>query len=263
MIEVVDATQFHNVVSSGKTKPARLVCEGAEGQSVELIVKLSGACERGVVNLSSEAIGACLAADLGLPVPRPYLVKLDPEFVDEIPDEAWREQARKSSTLAFGSTVVPSGFRQWTTADRLSVNMVPEAAAIFAFDALTSNPDRRVSNPNCFVRGDALRVFDHELSFSHGLVLFWRPPWELGGLQSLETEGAHIFRAELRGKALDLDPIRRAWANISDEKIDEYRASLPDDWGDGTAFVAAALSLVSDVRENIDGCLAEIARVLT
>lgn len=262
MIETVHAVQFHSVVSSGKTKPARLVCEDAHGTPVEVIGKLSIACEQGVTSLASEALGACLAADLGLPVPRPFLVQLDPEFVDEIPDQEWRDRARASSMIAFGSTVVPTGFRQWTTADRLSLNMVPEALAIFVFDALTFNPDRRSANPNCFVRGEALRVFDHELSFSHRLILFWTPPWRVGGLHAIEMDGAHIFRTELRGKVLDLGAIRASWAALSDERLEEYRAAIPVQWGEAAAPVDAALSLISDVRDNIDDCLAEIGRVL-
>lgn len=262
MIHTLHATQFHNVISSGKTKPARLVCEDVLGRPFEVIVKLSAACEQGVVNLAAEAVGACLAADLGLPVPCPYTVQLDPEFIDEIPNEEWRERARASSPLAFGSTVVPTGFRQWTTADRVSQNMVPDVLAVFAFDALTFNPDRRSANPNCFVRGEALRVFDHELSFSHRVILFWKPPWQLGSLHALETDGAHIFRSDLRGKALDLAPIRAAWAAISDQRLEEYRRAVPAEWAAADDFVDAALSLISSVRENIDDCLAEVGRVL-
>lgn len=262
MIDTLNATQFHSVISSGKTKPARLVCEDANGRSFEVVAKLSAACEQGVMNLAAEAVGACLAADLGLPVPCPYAVQLDAEFIDEIPNDEWRERARASSPLAFGSTVVPAGFRQWTTADRISQDMVAEALAIFTFDALTFNPDRRSANPNCFVRGDALRVFDHELSFSHRVILFWRPPWQMGSLHSLETDGAHIFRSNLQRRPLDLAPVRAAWAAISDERLEEYRRAVPLEWAAADGFVDAALSLISSVRDNIDDCLVEVGRVL-
>jgi hypothetical protein len=48
--------------------------------------------------------------------------------------------------------------------------MLPVAAAIFVFDAIVQNADRRVDNANCLVKGNEIRIIDHEMTFTHGLV---------------------------------------------------------------------------------------------
>jgi len=55
--------------------------------------------------------------------------------------------------------------------------LVQTAAEVLVFDAIVQNPDRRADNPNCLVRGDEIRIIDHELAFSHGLVIGSVPPW--------------------------------------------------------------------------------------
>ncbi len=140
--------------------------------------------------------------------------------------------------------------------------MVPMALATFAFDAIIQNPDRRSGNPNCLVRGDAFRIFDHELAFAHGLILGWKPPWVPGGLQLLEQPGFHIFRRELRGKNLDFPAVRESWKHLIDSRIDGYADVVPAEWAQAATDVAGAITLIKSARDRIDDCLAEIQRVL-
>jgi hypothetical protein len=112
--------------------------------------------------------------------------------------------------------------------------MLPSAAAVFAFDGIIQNPDRRDGNPNCLVRGEEIRIFDHELAFAHGLILSWKAPWKVGGLQSLEAPGFHIFRAGLKGKQIDYSPIRAKWADLSDPQISAYGTAIPPEWAGAT-----------------------------
>lgn len=263
MLEFVEAVEFHGPISSGRTKPSRVLCELADGQTVELVLKVSASCEEGGISLAMEVLGACIAAELNLPVPRPYLVRLSEDWIASIPDTERQDVARRSSGLAFGSSLVPSGFRIWSSGDRVSGPMQNTASGIFAFDVLTANPDRRSVNPNCFVRGDELRIFDHELSFSNRLLL--RPlrqnPWTVGGLQEFTVEGAHIFRPHLRGREFPVDEIRAAWMRLSANRLREFHAAVPEVWAAGEAC-RSALAHVEDVCGNFDGCLEEIGRVL-
>ena len=89
--------------------PVRLACETAVREEVEVVAKLSARCDRGVTALVAEAIAAMLAADLDLPVPEPFLVRLEPDFVDAIADSEVAAIARNSSPLAFGSKKLPPG----------------------------------------------------------------------------------------------------------------------------------------------------------
>ena len=144
--------------------------------------------------------------------------------------------------------------------------MLPMAAGIFVFDGIIQNPDRRSVNPNCLVRGDELRIFDHELAFSHDLPRIgqpWTRPWVLGGLKSLETNGNHIFRAGLKGRSIDFGPIRAAWQGLSDAHIADYEGELPAEWTDVARAAASATKLIRDARDNIDAVLQEVKRVLS
>jgi hypothetical protein len=263
MITRLSPIEFHRAVSTGKTRPSLLICETIDGQTVEVIAKFSAGCEQGATSLAREVIAAGLAADLGLPIPEPFLVTASLEWVHTVPDQTRRALMLESSPIAFGSKLVQPQFAVWGQGQRISDAMMPTAAAILAFDGFTQNPDRRAENPNCLVRGDEVRIFDHEFAFSHGIVLAWKPPWVLGGLSELERPGAHIFRGGLRRREIDFGVIRMAWAALSDQQIADYARALPPEWANLDPAVESALTLIRQLRDNIDACLAELKRVLT
>lgn len=262
MLELVTAVRFDGPVSSGRTMPCRLTCETASGDEVEVVAKLSAGCDRGVSSLSMEAISAMLAADLDLPVPEPFLVKLEPEFIAGMPDPKVAEMARRSSPIAFGSKHLPPGYTSWPVGKAIPKDAVATAAEIFAFDALIANPDRRRENPNCLFNGATLAIYDHELAFITEGVVGWRPPWVIGSLESLRQPGSHLFSEQLRGKALNLDRFAGAWLAIADARLDAYRAAMPEAWNSARAQIDKALRYVAQVRGNIDPALNEVRRVL-
>lgn len=249
-------------MANGKTNPALILCQKNDGDEIEVVTKYSSGCEQKEASLAAEVIGACLASDLGLPILEPFLVELDPEFIASVPNNEQRDKMATSNTVAFGSKHVTGQYSVWTNGNLISEAMLPSAAAVFTFDGIIQNPDRRDGNPNCLVRGDEIRIIDHELAFAHGLILFWKAPWTVGGLQSFETPGLHIFRAGLRGKKIDYQPIRDAWAGLSDAQISAYEAAVPAEWAGAANSVASALQLIKNARDNMDACITEIQRVL-
>jgi hypothetical protein len=261
MLPRVTAVEFSRATDNGRTLPSHLVCEMANGDTVEVVAKFSAGCDEGVANLAREVVAVCLAADLGLPVPTPYLIEIPKGFADIVPDAGRKARIKASVPVAFGSTLMTPQYSAWTAGCKIPDTMLPVASAIFAFDAITQNPDRRDGNPNCIVRGAEIQIFDHELAFMHDKVLFWKPPWTLGGLKDLETPGNHIFRAQLGGRALDFAAIRASWAGLSDETIAAYASAVASEWA-AAGSVGSALKLIRDARDNIDGCLSEIERVL-
>lgn len=263
MLDRVLPFQFDRVAGSGRTRPARIACETGEGETVEVIAKLSGSCDRSVTSLAIEALSACLARDLTLPTPQPYVVSLESEWIHSISDREWAEVAERSASAAFGSRAFEAGFPEWITGTRLVGTMVQKAAEILVFDALIENVDRREGNPNCFVSGDEIRIIDHELAFPDTAALIgWQPPWSVGGLHHLETPGAHIFRAGLVRREVDWDAIRAAWAGLSDERLGAYEASMPAEWADAAPSITAAVDRIKSARDRIDECLTEVRRVL-
>ncbi len=262
MLELAIATEFVRPALSGRTEPGLLICEDEAGETVDLFCKVSAGCDQGVSSLAREVVGACLAADLRLPIPRPYRVEISRDFAAVVSDDRFRTKLHNSSEIGFGSLKVPNQFAIWAKGNTIPDIMVPEAAAIFMFDAIIQNPDRRDGNPNCMVRGTDLRIFDHELAFMTHQLLFWVPPWQAGGLRWIEAPGTHIFLPGLKGRTIDYGPIKDCWSSLSDQRILEYRDAVPNVWAGVGPAVDAALQLIRDARDNIDGCLDEMRRVL-
>lgn len=263
MLETVTPIQFHVGVSSGKTKPSRLTCEKADGSLVEVIAKFSDSCERKEASLTMELIAACLAADLGLPLPKPYLLDVTPQWVATVTDNERRIAMTRSAPVAFGSRQAGTGFRVWTSADGLTDAMLPAAVGVFVFDAFINNVDRRDENPNCLLKGHDLRIFDHELAFIYKGIIGWRQPWQIGALAAFATPGQHIFYKGLQGRGADLSPIRAAWASLDDRRLAQYKAAVPAAWSAAMPAVDDAIDLIRNIRDNIDDAINEVRRVLT
>jgi len=174
-----------------------------------------------------------------------------------------QRQVRASANIAFGSKFITGQYATWVKGTKIFDAFKPIAAAIFAFDAIIQNPDRRDGNANCVFKGDECRIFDHELCFTHDKVLFWMPPWTLDGLNTLKTPGNHIFRTALLGSRPDFSRVRDGWKGLSDARLLEYESAIPAEWSAAAGTVQAALKLIRDARDNIDGCIKEIERVLT
>lgn len=260
------AIEFNGAVANGKTRPCRLTCEAADGSCVEVVAKFSFGCERGVTGLAMEMLGALLAHQLGLPVPEPLFVEISPEFARILPD-THRRLAQSSASLAFGSKLMTGGFATWPRHRAISDQLHSTALAIFVFDALAQNPDRRVANPNCLVRGDELRIIDHELCFMSADIIGWKAPWELGGINHMKSDDSHIFYSGLKGRAGSLAgglaSVHTAWSNIDGARLQICREALPPEWADGATALQNAVQLLRNARDNIDGFIEEVRRVLT
>jgi hypothetical protein len=265
MLDRVIPTRFDRRMSSGKTWPCLLSCRRANGDEVEVVAKFSAACERRLGGLVAEAIGAMLAADLGLPIPEPVLVAFDRAFVDliRLGDDDLAKRAQESAGVAFGSLKLPPGFASLPRGRATPRALRSQAAEVFAFDALIQNPDRRPENPNCLSDGRTLAIFDHELAFMTRGIIGWRPPWETGGLDPIKRPSGHVFFADLRGKQPpNLDRLKEAWHAITNVRLDEYRSALPAEWGDARQLANEILDYVARVRDNADSAFGEIERVL-
>lgn len=168
MISHAVLTRIDRPASQGRTCPVLAACKCGEEDEAEVFLKLSAGCDQQVINLAREAVAACLAGDLVLPVPRPWLVEIPPEIISAVTDTQVSEMLRRSSPVAFGSTR-SSSFVAWSSGHSLTRSMYPLAAQILLFDAIIQNQDRRTNNPNCLVRGNELLIIDHELAFTHQL----------------------------------------------------------------------------------------------
>lgn len=262
MFESVAAVRFDRRMTTGRTWPCLLTCERANGEEIEVIAKFSAGCDRRVNSLVAEAISAMLAADLGLPIPEPVAVEYDDNFVVlvEMVNMEVAQRLRQSVPIAFGSVKLPPGFSQVFP----KLNTEPlrsNAAEIFAFDALIQNPDRRPENQNCLYNDPNFAIFDHELCFVTEGIIGYRPPWELGALDSMRNR--HVFYSGLSGSILNLDRLKTAWQTITDARLHQYRQALPIEWTTDFVETNNMLSYLASVRDNIESALTEVMRVLS
>ena len=265
-VERVEAVQFNQVMTAGRTTPLLLTCERTDGSMMDAVTKFATGHECTHSSLCAELIAAQLAVDLGLPTPTPVIVTWEQMFADSIVDAQARAIVARSSLPAFGSTLVTGGFGTWAANRKLIGEAARQAAlAVFFFDGMIGNSDRGGLKPNILVRGDGFRLIDHEMAFrDYMLIARPAPPWRLGGFNGLVTPGAHIFAAQLSkaAKELDLAPIRAAWAALSDRQIDDYAVSLPPEWTVDRSLTAFAVARIKECRDRIDDCVTECRRAL-
>jgi hypothetical protein len=262
MLETVIANRFDRRMTNGKTKPCLMACDCDDGSEVDVVVKFSGGCERGVGGLVTEAIVAMFAADLELPVPQPYVVRVDVALIGLIPDAEIRDLATHSSTVAFGSRLLPPSHSVWLHSRAIPQPLQQQAIEIFALDALLLNVDRRPSNPNCQSNGSTFAIYDHELCFVP--QLFAPMPWAPNGLEYLRAdEAAHLFRSGLQGTLVDLSRFAGAVEAVTPARIQQYLGALPPEWSAADAVAQSAADHLSALRDNIEAAITEVTRVLS
>jgi hypothetical protein len=104
MISLALATRYDRVAEAGRNRPLRVVVETQDGEEYEVFLKPSGRPELSVTGLAHEVIAACIAGRVGLPVCRPFLVELLPDWVASVHDADIRQILEASDPIAFGST---------------------------------------------------------------------------------------------------------------------------------------------------------------
>lgn len=263
MLDRVTACEVIRPAKSGRTRPILMLCEAETAKPIEVFCKFSAGCDEGVASLAREVVATCLAADLKLPVPTPYLVEIPSTLASAVTTSDIAKKLQTSSPVGFGSARVEGQFSVWSKGNRVTDAMQPLALGALVFDAIIENSDRRPSNPNCLVARNDIRLIDHELSFPPISGLLNRqPPWQLGSLRWMGSADGHIFARKIRKHHLEFGPLRALWTAISDDRLLEYRAAIPSEWNKALLTVDDALNRVRNARDNFDGVIAEIRRIL-
>jgi hypothetical protein len=166
---IVIATRYVTPLREGGSLPG-LVEADDDGLYV---LKFRGAGQ-GPKALVAELVVGELARAAGLTVPEVVLVELDPSLGDAEPDPEIHDLIRASGGVNVGLDFLPGALPFSPAA-----GPVPDpdlAADIVWFDALVTNPDRTVQNPNLLDWHRRLWLIDH------GAALYihhtWRDPSE-------------------------------------------------------------------------------------
>jgi hypothetical protein len=213
----------------------------------------------------AEVLAALLATDLDLPVPEPFLVRMEPGLAASIPDTTARQRAQSSPGLNFGSKKLPPGFMVYPAGKPIPKELAPTAADILAFDTFIANPDRTAANPNLLFNGRELAIYDHELALFMDGLIGWKPPWQPGGVQFPKGQPPkirHVFLEDLRGSALDFDRLTGAFEAITAGRLTEYRQALPEEWvGEGQA-AGRIMEYIAQLKENIKPAINRLTEAL-
>jgi hypothetical protein len=124
---------------------------------------------------------------------------------------------------------------------------------VYAFDGLIQNADRSDANPNCLVKGNDLRFFDHDQAFGFLLDIFGpRPVSEVERYAFLRRHLAYRHLVRDRGQ---FNRIEGAWEAITDDTLERYGALLPDTWPGGRIYFPKIAAHLKVVRAELASAL--------
>ena len=100
---------------------------------------------------------------------------------------------------------------------------------------------------------------DHEQAFSFlAGVIAWQPPWAGQGLEFYRN---HVFYQQLTGLAHNWDRLSGALAALTDSRLNEYLAAVPNEWRTNNAADRIAYYL-REARQNRETLFTVIDRLL-
>jgi len=260
MAQILTAVRFARFMGNGRTKPAIFSCEDASGADVgEYVVKLRGGIDAQESGLLCELLAAKLAEHFSIASPAPALIRIGEPLAKLVSEtESSHEiQMLNSVGLNFGTKLM-SGYSVWPV-DRHIPDVIWQAAVdIFAFDALIQNPDRGFNNPNLFINGDDVLIFDHEMAFSFLYEVFPPTmPWKLEGQAYLRK---HVFFGRLKSKPIDLNGFSKRLSALSDTLLQSMVTNIPTEWNNDN--VTKISQHIRSIREHTSDFAEEIRRFL-
>ncbi|MDX9750624.1 MAG: aminotransferase class I and II [Flavobacteriales bacterium] len=215
-IRTVQVTRYIAPLREGGSLPALVEAD----DDLKYVLKFRGQ-GHGPRSLVAELIGGEVARALGLRVPELVFIGLDERFGRTEPDEEVQELLRKSHGLNIGLHFL-AGAVNYDAA----VNTVPAelASMVVWCDALLTNIDRTVKNPNLLLWQRELWLIDHGscLYFHHGWV-----NWERHATGPFDPIKDHV----LLPLATGLEAANaRARQLIGPTKLEAIVGLVPDTW---------------------------------
>jgi hypothetical protein len=270
MILNVTATEYQGRTESGRSHPMLCVCENDNGEEVFAYVKFAGFHEDFQIDhLVGEAVANLFALDIGLPAATPCLVKIETDFVSQLPLDDQGIQLRAALAgaplLAFGSVKLDP-IRRWQNTDFVPKAQRRDAKFLYLFDTIVENTDRGLKNPNLLMSGLNFRVIDFGHCFQRCHVGnpydFGKKPWEKGGISNhFAGDMQHIMYENVRQIDEEtLQEFTNALGGLTDDKIEGYLAQVPPEWGQDTA--CKIVNYLLEARDHASQFADQARRVL-
>lgn len=260
MIQIYTPKRVDRFITSGRTRPLVCSCTNElDEEVVEFVVKLFGNNEQAEKSAGIEFICSMLASHFEIETPDAAIINITKEFADlqKYSKVEGSQTIGKSIGLNFGSSFL-TGYNIPPQGLKIDKSLLQSAANIFAFDAMIQNPDRTSRNPNLFIRGDKIVIFDHDISLSFLVDIFSnKEPWNLKSQTYLRE---HIFFQQLRGQSIIFDGFKDSLCNLTDERLEYIINLCPKEWiADIQIRVHEHFKLL---RENADNFIGNIKTIL-
>jgi len=233
-----DALSLVEIKRNGATKPLVVECElSLDNIPVRktILLKTEGLPQISNLSLYCELCGNLLAREFDIETPEPFVVRVSEEFVAATRKVLWEESLKIEAGFGVGCEYFSQGFVGVNSNMALSKEKLGQAVMIYGFDLFSQNPDRKVTNPNCAIKGNRLVAFDFEksLSFLYEILGPKVKPWELSKLFQYEKVW-HLFKDSLskRSKEIDWQPLIKRVKRIDKGKIEEICSQIPFQFGD-------------------------------
>jgi len=260
-VDVLEVVSVGQPLRSGHNRPIDMYCQFDEFSSPQnYVVKLYDDLPLKRHTCARELLGSLLAIAFDLKTPKPAVINLSTDICQTVMNLDLSGRIRRSIGYNFGSKRVEKEAMIFTNA---SDNELQEAADVFAFDALTQNPDRRIGNPNMFKTSDGFILFDHEMAFP-----FSRPRDLLGGFPeawelNLKGKGDfltnHAVYRFIKGQPVIFEDYTEKLASMSQDVISALVSKLPDEWmSDEIENIIGYLSRARDHANLVKRCLQEV-----
>jgi hypothetical protein len=269
LLEVFDAGRTHPLVldcgRAGETPPTIVTPSspppGAPARQ-RLVAKVIGLPEVRPASLGHELFGNLLARELGIDTPRPALVDLT-----LVVAAALTTSLRRSYPALSEITLQPGlgaacqyirPLRPVVPGAHLTPGERAQAAALYAFDLMAQNPDRRADKPNCALNQERLIAFDFESAFSFVYVI-GNPgePWEVSK-HGIAIK--HLFHQALRGTSVEWTAFLDSLERTTKQRLCELADAVPLTW---RSTLPKILDHLDGVKANRKEFELELHRSLT
>lgn len=249
LVPTLTVEMIHRHTANGRRKP--IICSCEEDERNEYYVKLHDALPNG--GSVKELVAALVGRRIGLPVPPPVIVHIDPYLLDQM-----KIGTDGNSQISIGSTAILGSYTAFPGYPLTGEQMLM-AQDIFAWDMLIDNADRQSENPNLLFNGEQFAVFDHEGAFPAALFLGAMPPAR--NLRGRRAVKGHTLYNMIKNSvnSESFDPFFARLVQLDDLFLADVVATVPPEWN-GQTLAQQLCDYFGVMRDNHDMLKFELLR---